>query len=234
MCAQAFGGDANAVTLLGQSAGGNSVVNHLAQPASFHLYSRAMVHSGAYDMGALPFDEAEKSFVGLAKDLKCSNTNATLAVECLAGLDAKTLVARAVTGLPVRKFGPVVDAVSLTDTPAGLISRGVYNNKVPVVIGSVRDEFAFFEILSTPKKLLEAEMDLLINKAGAATVSELKALYAASNYTYPPSLGPYANLTRPLPPLPRRNVAHAHSFACLGAPGHGALSRARGNYLAAQ
>ena len=41
----AFGGDGDDITIFGESAGGNSVINHLAQPASFGLYKKAIVES---------------------------------------------------------------------------------------------------------------------------------------------------------------------------------------------
>ena len=50
--AAAFGGDGENVMIFGQSAGGNSVINHLAQPASFPLFNKALVESGAYSSGA--------------------------------------------------------------------------------------------------------------------------------------------------------------------------------------
>ena len=34
--------------------GGNAVINHLAQPASFPLYHQAIIESGAYNSGAWP------------------------------------------------------------------------------------------------------------------------------------------------------------------------------------
>ena len=45
----AFGGDRNAVTIFGESAGGESVVSHLVQPSSFKLYHRAIIESGCDD-----------------------------------------------------------------------------------------------------------------------------------------------------------------------------------------
>ena len=48
----AFGGNPEDVTIFGESAGGNSVINHLAQEASFGLYTKAVVESGAYNLGA--------------------------------------------------------------------------------------------------------------------------------------------------------------------------------------
>ena len=41
----AFGGNPEDVTIFGESAGGNSVINHLAQEASFGLYTKAVVES---------------------------------------------------------------------------------------------------------------------------------------------------------------------------------------------
>src|SRR5262245_3394691 len=49
----AFGGDPNKVTIFGQSAGGLSVLSHLASPRAAGLFHRAIVQSGAYEL-ALP------------------------------------------------------------------------------------------------------------------------------------------------------------------------------------
>merc|ERR1712232_946686 len=44
----AFGGMSSKVTIFGESAGGNSVINHLTQVDSFPLYSKAIIESGTY------------------------------------------------------------------------------------------------------------------------------------------------------------------------------------------
>ena len=49
----AFGGDGDDITIFGESAGGNAVINHLAQPASFPLYKKAIIESGAYDLSQI-------------------------------------------------------------------------------------------------------------------------------------------------------------------------------------
>src|SRR6516165_7539522 len=46
----AFGGDPNKVTIFGQSAGGLSVLSHLASPRAAGLFHRAIVQSGAYEL----------------------------------------------------------------------------------------------------------------------------------------------------------------------------------------
>lgn len=50
---EAFGGDGDDVTIFGESAGGNSVINHLAQKDSFNLYTKAIIESGAYSLGTV-------------------------------------------------------------------------------------------------------------------------------------------------------------------------------------
>ena len=63
--------------------------------------------------------------------MKCSG------LDCLLAMDATT-VEKASSG----GWGPTVDDVSLSAAPTDLIAAGRYNNKVPVLIGSNRDEMA--------------------------------------------------------------------------------------------
>lgn len=127
----AFGGDPERVTIFGESAGGNSVINHLAQPASFPLYTRAIVESGAYNTGARPLATAQSQFESLLASAKCSG------LDCLLEMDAAA-VEKASSG----GWGPTIDGESLSAAPTDLIAEGRYNNKAPVLIGSNRDEMA--------------------------------------------------------------------------------------------
>ena len=67
------------VTIFGESAGGNSVINHLAQPASFPLYNKAIVESGAYDTGAANMSVAEASYGAVLVKGKCSSLSCLVA-----------------------------------------------------------------------------------------------------------------------------------------------------------
>ena len=78
-----FGGDSKNVMIFGESAGGNSVINHLAQPASFPLYTKAIIESGAYDSGATPL--SDDKYTKLLSSVGCT----TLA--CLKNTSAKAI-----------------------------------------------------------------------------------------------------------------------------------------------
>ena len=126
----AFGGNPEDVTIFGESAGGNSVINHLAQEASFGLYTKAVVESGAYNLGARNMSAAQAGFVGLLGSAQCSD------LDCLLAADATAIesagghgTAPAVSG-GRNGWGPVVDGVSLKAAPIELIHAKQYNNKV--------------------------------------------------------------------------------------------------------
>ena len=134
----AFGGNGSDVTIFGESAGGNSVWNHLVRPASFGLYTKAIIESGAYDDGALTLKEAEAGYQSLAKKHGCKNIDPAKAVACLRSVPADELAPKTMAGV----WGPVVDGITVTETPAALVERGSWNSRVPIIIGSNRDEAA--------------------------------------------------------------------------------------------
>jgi carboxylesterase type B len=203
----AFGGNGADITIFGESAGGNSVMNHLAQPESFQYYTKAIIESGAYNTGAISLDDAERKYTKLLSEASCKSTGG---LGCLKGKSGDDIQKAGSGG----GWGPTVDGVGLTDTPTNLvrtlagveiirpffrsltgahpslhtskhlyhktqnsaqIEKGAYNTKVPVVIGSNRDEEAFFTILlGIPANLTELEFDAL---AVGKDVKKLKSLY---------------------------------------------------------
>jgi hypothetical protein len=78
--------------------------------------------------------------------------------------------------------------------PLDLIERGEYNHEVPVMIGSVRDETAFFQIkIHTPPHLTELEFDAAqAALSHGVSLQTLKQLYDPAVYEYPEELGNYS------------------------------------------
>jgi len=183
----AFGGMSSKVTIFGESAGGNSVINHLTQVDSFPLYSKAIIESGTYT-GGVELDAAEAAYTALETKTRCTD------LQCLLKLHA-TDVEKAATS--IRNWGPVVDGVSLTKLPVQLIVKGQHNTKVPVLLGSNRDEMAAAFVgqpLLYPAGMREWRLDKLLAGAGvnASEISEMKYVYDPARYTYPNDLGKYS------------------------------------------
>ena len=70
----AFGGDPEQVTLMGESAGANSVALHMMSPLSCGLFNRAILQStGATPRwGFVTREEAMRRSMNLAEELNCA------------------------------------------------------------------------------------------------------------------------------------------------------------------
>jgi len=190
----AFGGDSAAVTIFGESAGGESVVSHLVQRASFGLYHRAIIESGCDDpfvnlnksAGIGGYPTAEESYLNLLNLTECDG------LECLLRMEASQLV-QAVGAGKWDVWGPVVDGVTLLDRPQRLLQQGQWNHRASVLLGSNRDEFALFvaNLPGWPANLTEAGFDTKIE--GLSRKAEIKAIYRpGGEYPYPERQGSYS------------------------------------------
>jgi len=134
-----FGGDANNVTIFGQSGGGGKVSVLLAVPEAKGLFHRAIIQSGSL-IGARTQDEATEAARRLMSKLGLSPTD----VSALVHLPADKLLAaeaKTVSGLG----GPVVDGRSLPVQPwKG--SAPAEAEGVDLIVGSCKDEGTIFAI----------------------------------------------------------------------------------------
>lgn len=94
------------------------------------------------------------------------------------------------------RYGPVIDGVNLLGEPWKLFQQHKHNTKVPVILGSNRDEMALFLILEAPlgksEVVQKAEFKAAAKNAAPGKEAEVEKLYSFNGtYPYPDDLGNY-------------------------------------------
>jgi para-nitrobenzyl esterase len=141
----AFGGDPQKVTLAGESAGAMSVCDHLVAPASSGLFRAAVIQSGPCQAQAdLP--TAQQRSLEYAAGVGCGDP--ATAADCLRALPTDKL-RRPVWfyGIGADELaGPVTGSAVLPTAPPVAFAEGTAA-RLPVLIGTTRDEFTLFVAL---------------------------------------------------------------------------------------
>jgi para-nitrobenzyl esterase len=185
----AFGGDVDAVTVFGESAGANAITALLAMPSAEGLFARAIAQSppaGAFyspDLAATwaaEFLEILREQVGDPAGRSPHGDHSTLpALELLEATSATDLVTAAVT-LQIRTPGaypgtfclaPVVDGDLLPEQPLAAMREG-RAHRVPLIVGTNEREGAIFrgriDILPRSPQRMRAVFDQAPEDARAA------------------------------------------------------------------
>jgi len=111
---EAFGGDASNVTIFGESAGGADVGYLMSSPKARGLFRRAIAESGGYLLlSAGTLENAEEAGRKLARAFGAPADLVALRAKSSAEIleAAKSVLARG-------DYGPVIDGISLTESPA--------------------------------------------------------------------------------------------------------------------
>lgn len=139
-----FGGDADTVTIFGESAGGHNVASLMASDLAQGLFHRAIIQSGSFRSVALEEAQADPQYGAIQAAARFAGEAADAAAIRSADLQA---IYDAFTGdygsLELHTI--IQDGVTIPETPlADAFASTDSFNAVPVITGTTRDEMKLF------------------------------------------------------------------------------------------
>ncbi|MGI8841354.1 MAG: carboxylesterase/lipase family protein [Caulobacteraceae bacterium] len=186
----AFGGNPRNTTILGQSAGGASVVTHLVSPGSKGLFQGALIQSGSYVfLQVQTLATALANGNAFAANVGCAATDTA----CLRAVSVKKILAApSPGGVTAIAGGLTVDGTILPQAPLDALLAQQYTH-VPIVQGTNHDEFRLFiaELFDLAGAPLSADeypffVEATLTEVGlGADTARVLAKYPLSNYASP-------------------------------------------------
>ena len=183
--ATAFGGDPSRITVFGQSAGGQSVLDQLASPTAAGLFERAIVESGSYAFTLPTLASADAKGTAFAGAVGCGNDAACLRALPVSAIVAQENPSSSVAAPLGTQFQPNIGTATLPIQPVLGLAVGAFN-RVPVLQGTNHDEGRLFTAIDFDFKgapLAASGYDTAIaSVVNPAYVPVVAPLYPATAY----------------------------------------------------
>jgi len=182
----AFGGDPDRVTVSGQSAGGLSGCVMMASPLSTGLFSQAIIESGPCDQ-AISMEVGFKQGKDFLATLGCKDQDA---LKCLRSQPLEKFIPKGENLILSggMTFGPHQDGYLLARDPISYLQQGDYH-KVPVLIGTTRDEIKLYTLTIPGTSLVPRfEVRKILRSLGGSYYDGMMKLYSFKDYRRPINL----------------------------------------------
>jgi para-nitrobenzyl esterase len=167
----AFGGDPENVTIFGQSAGCMDIAALMGMPAARGLFHKAVLQSSGTAWNSMPREAAARVFTAIlaAAGLTPADAGQLREFSGEALLDLQTRV-----GMMTGGFFPVIDGEVLPRSSYETIADGEMVG-IPIVVGTVRDEFSMFmlpdpSIAALNEASLLARLDAIVPGRGQEAI----------------------------------------------------------------
>ncbi|MBV8929331.1 MAG: carboxylesterase/lipase family protein, partial [Mycobacteriaceae bacterium] len=176
----AFGGDANMVTIFGESAGAHAVATLLSVPAAKGLFHQAIAESPASGMvvpadAAATFAEQFVSFFGAERPGAIDAAMQAQPWQLVKALD--NLLDGMVRELPGSfAIGPCIDGTYLPLDPVEAMTRGTAH-RVPLIVGNNAEEGRLFTRFLKLLPVSEPAIERVLAKVDPATRERIIAAY---------------------------------------------------------
>lgn len=158
-----FGGNADQITLFGESAGAASITYHMSSKRSRPFFNRAILQSGSFlgPWALVETDEGIRRGLEMAQNVGCYDSSADLhgpppthdemgdVISCLQNKDADALLDEEWVVLTCWKFPfvPVVDGTFISESPAASLARHSLK-PIDIMAGENTNEGSFFMVYS--------------------------------------------------------------------------------------
>jgi para-nitrobenzyl esterase len=221
----AFGGNANDVTIYGESAGGFSVCEAIVSPQGAGLFQRAITESGPCGEPLPTLAGAQASGDAIVSALGCAESSDAASVACLRSLPTAAILAEQNTITSASNltslvaFFPNVDGALIPQQPIASLALGEYNH-VPIIEGTNHDEGRLFVALGfdlNPQvgTITAADYPIAIRAVASALVTDTSGLLVTSGT--PASSSPGSNDAEVN--LISQEILHEYPLANYAGPG---------------